>query len=148
MLFNYSSGGPWMDRVPGEPYFTKDLNCTSCFDPNQDFVLNPKAWADPPAGQVGTAAAYYDDYRYRRRPVENMSLGRIFRFNEGISLNIRAEFTNIFNRIQPNNPSSGNALSTQVKDPVTGKPLGGFGYIDTASAGAPRGGMIVARLQF
>jgi len=77
-----------------------------------------------------------------------MALGRIFRLMEGVSLNIRAEFTNIFNRIQPNDPSSGNALSTQTKDPVTGKPLGGFGYIDTASAGAPRGGMIVARLQF
>jgi hypothetical protein len=80
--------------------------------------------------------------------VENMSLGRIFRIKEGIDLNIRAEFTNIFNRIQPNNPSSGNALATQVKDPVTGKPLGGFGYIDTGSAGAPRGGMIVARVMF
>ena len=141
-------GGPWADRVPGEPYFTKDLNCTSCFDPNQDFVLNPKAWADPSPGRIGYAAAYYDDYRFRRRPVENMSLGRIFRIKEGIDLNIRAEFTNIFNRIQPNNPSSGNALSTQVKDPVTGKPLGGFGYIDTGSAGAPRGGMIVARVTF
>jgi len=142
-------GGPWADRVPGQPFFTKDLNCTSCFDPNADFVLNPKAWADPPAGRIGNAAAYYNDYRYRRRPMENMALGRIFRIKENINLNIRAEFTNIFNRIQPNDPSSGNALSTQFRDPVTGKPLGGFGYIDTGTtAGAARTGTIVARLQF
>jgi hypothetical protein len=140
-------GGPWADRVEGEPFFTKDLNCTSCFDPNKDFVLNPKAWADPPPGRIGNAAAYYDDYRYQRRPLENMSLGRIFRLKEEVSLHIRAEFTNIFNRTQPNNPSSGNALSTQVTDP-TGKPLGGFGYIDSATSGDPRSGMIVARLSF
>jgi hypothetical protein len=149
MLFNPSSGGPWADRVPGEPFFTKDLNCTSCFDPNSDFVLNPKAWADPAPGRIGNAAAYYNDYRYRRRPSENMSLGRIFRIQEKVSLNIRAEFTNVFNRTQPNNPTSTNALATQNRSTVTGKPLGGFGYISTAStAGAPRTGMIVARIQF
>jgi hypothetical protein len=147
MLISASAGGPFADRVSGEPLFTKDLNCTTCFDPNRDFVLNPKAWADPSGGRVGTSAAYYSDYRYRRRPSENMSLGRIFRIQEKVNLNIRAEFTNIFNRIQPNNPSSTNALSTQTRN-STGKPLGGFGYIDTATAGSPRGGMIVARLQF
>ncbi len=141
-------GGPWADRVTGEPFFTEDLNDTGSYDPNQDFVLNPNAWADPPAGRIGNSAAYYDDYRHRRRPFESMAFGRIFRINERISLNIRAEFTNIFNRIQPNNPSSGNARSTQVKDPQSGKPLGGFGYIDTGTAGDPRQGMIVARIQF
>jgi hypothetical protein len=78
-----------------------------------------------------------------------MSLGRIFRIQEEVSLNIRAEFTNVFNRTQPNNPTSTNALATQNRSTVTGKPLGGFGYISTAStAGAPRTGMIVARIQF
>src|SRR5204863_2606711 len=46
-----------MNRVPGEPLFTQDLNC-HCFDPNTTFVLNPKAWVNPPLGLFGTSAAY------------------------------------------------------------------------------------------
>jgi hypothetical protein len=56
---------------------------------------------------------------------------------------------NYYGFIIPEQPSSGNALSTQIKDPATGRPLGGFGCIDTGSVGVPpRGGMIVARLIF
>jgi hypothetical protein len=40
--------GTRMSRVPGEPLYTVDLNCTTCYDPNKDFVLNPKAWKDVP----------------------------------------------------------------------------------------------------
>jgi thioesterase domain-containing protein len=39
----------YANRVPGEPMFLADPNC-HCFDPNKQFVLNPKAWADPAAG--------------------------------------------------------------------------------------------------
>ena len=60
-----------VNRVPGEPYFTVDLNC-HCFDPNTTFVLNPKAWANPPLGQFGTANAHYSDYRMQRHPSESM----------------------------------------------------------------------------
>ncbi|MEP6963791.1 MAG: hypothetical protein ABI995_17075, partial [Acidobacteriota bacterium] len=49
-----------MNRVPGEPLYLKDLNC-HCIDPNKELVLNPKAWADPAAGQWGTSAAFYND---------------------------------------------------------------------------------------
>ena len=52
-----------MNRVPGQPLFTENLNC-HCFDPSKTFVLNPAAWVNPPAGQYGTAAAYYSDYRF------------------------------------------------------------------------------------
>ena len=47
-------------RVPGKPLYLKAPNC-HCIDPNKDFVLNPKAWSDPAAGQWGTAATYYND---------------------------------------------------------------------------------------
>jgi hypothetical protein len=145
--------GTFANRVPGQPLFTKDINCTSCFDPNKDFLLNPNAWVDPPAGQFGTSAAYYNDYRNRRAPNENMSLGRIFRLTERASLNLRIEFNNIFNRIRvPGFASffgdtSSNAALTQIKDP-TGKPVTGFGYINTGGGTMERTGQIVARLQF
>jgi hypothetical protein len=143
--------GTYANRVPGVPLFTQDLNC-HCVDPNKDFVLNPAAWADPPAGTFGTSAAYYDDYRYQRRPVENASLGRTFRIREGMTLNVRAEFTNIFNRTEMANPTSTNALATQTRlvpsDP-TSKPTAGFGYINSSTVAAPsRAGTIVARFQF
>ncbi len=150
------SNATFMDRVPGVPLYTVDLNC-HCYDPNKTFVLNPAAWAPPPAGQFGTAAAYYSDYRYMRRPVENMSAGRIFRLGERVSLNIRAEFTNVFNRARYNNPTGpavSNAQSPQTRN-AAGQTIAGFGYISTAigsipatGIAMPRQGQIVAKFTF
>ncbi len=145
----------YANRVPGEPLWTVDINCHSCFDPQKDFVLNPKAWVDPPAGQFGISPAYYNDYRQMRRPAEAMSIGRIFRIKDKITLNIRADFNNVFNRIFMTNPTSTNAKATQTVN-AAGKPISGFGYIDTAvlsgSPGvignSPRQGMLVARISF
>ena len=135
------------DRVAGVPLFTKDLNC-HCFDPSRTFVLNPAAWTDPPAGQFGTAAPYYSDYRYQRRPQENLGVGRTFRIREKATLNIRAEFTNLFNRTEINNPTSTNARATQTTG-AAGNTVAGFGWIDTSSVITPsRQGTIVARFQF
>jgi hypothetical protein len=138
----------YANRVPGVPLFTKDLNC-HCIDPTKDFVLNPSAWVDPPAGQYGTGAAYYSDYRYERRPSEALSLGRLFRIKEGVILSIRAEFANAFNRTYMNNPTSTNAKATQTFSPSTGLATSGFGWINTGSvASQPRNGTIVARITF
>jgi hypothetical protein len=142
-----TTGGTFFDRVPGEPLFTQNLNC-HCFNPNTTFVLNPAAWANPPAGQWGTAAAYYSDYRYERRPVENMSLGREFRIKERTTLEVRAEFTNIFNRTEINNPTATNALATQTLNSA-GQTTAGFGFINNGTVfSAPRQGQLVARFQF
>jgi hypothetical protein len=139
--------GTFANRVPGEPLFSADLNEKNV-DPNATFFLNPDAWEDPPAGQYGTSAAYYDDYHRQRRPSESMSLGRIFRVGERANLNIRIEFSNIFNRTQKTDPSSTNAAATQRVD-ANGKPLSGFGYINTGMLGGqPRTGQLVARFQF
>jgi hypothetical protein len=141
------------DRVPGQPLFTQNLNC-HCFDPNATFVLNPAAWVNPPAGQFGTSAAYYSDYRSQRRPVENMNLGREWRVKERYRINLRIEFTNIFNRTYVANPTSTNALAPQVRV-LTGQTAGnaasGFGYINTQSYTpqvGPRNGVLVARFSF
>jgi hypothetical protein len=157
----------YANRVPGQPLFLKDLNC-HCFDPNKEFVLNPAAWADPAPGTFGKGAAYYSDYRQQRQPVENFAFGRDFKLTgEGkVKLNIRAEFSNIFNRSRLPNATSTSALATRTyidangktvtltaadSGSVSGKASGGFGWINTASAPstpASRQGQIVGRITF
>ncbi len=137
----------YANRVPGQPLWTKDINCTTCFDPNKDFVLNPAAWSDPAPGTFGTGAVYYDDYRSRRVPAESMNIERIFHFREGMKISLRIDFQNIFNRTNVPGPSSTNALSTQTRD-TSGKPTGGFGYINTANPSGARQGQAVLKFQF
>jgi hypothetical protein len=155
--------GTRVNRVPGQPLFTQDLNC-HCFDPSTTFVLNPAAWSNPPNGEFGTANAHYTDYRQQRRPMESMSIARNIRITERTNLQIRAEFTNIFNRTGLNIPTNGNAFATQTRS-QTGQTTGGFGWINTAAVGAsnaapaaavanqfatplPRQGTLVARFTF
>jgi hypothetical protein len=151
-LATYTGQSTFVNRNPGVPLFTQDLNC-HCFDPNKEFVLNPAAWSNPPLGQFGTAAAYYNDYRYQRRPAESMSLARNFRARERFNIQIRAEFTNIFNRTEPNNPTASNAFATPTRS-GNGNTSGGFGAIITnpgtgaVTFSAPRQGTLVARFQF
>jgi len=149
------------NRVPGQPLFLRtykdangniatspmDINDRSTYNPYSDFVLNPNAWVDPPEGQFGTSAAYYNDYRYMRRPSERMSIGRIFRLKEGVSLSVRADFDNIFNRLIIANPTATNAKATQTWE-ATGETKSGFGDIDTKTGANPRSGIIVVRIQF
>jgi hypothetical protein len=146
-LATYLFQGTVMNRVPGEPLFTQDLNC-HCFDPNKTFVLNPKAWVNPPLGQYGVAAAYYNDYRDRRRPAESLSLARDFRIKERMDLSLRAEFTNVFNRTFLNSPTSTNALATPTTNQTTGQTTAGFGYINNANTTGQRQGQMVARFTF
>jgi hypothetical protein len=145
-----TTGGTFMNRVEGQPVFTQDLNCR-CFNPQSNFVLNRNAWQNPADGEWGVSAAYYTDYRFRRRPSESMSLGRNFRMGpEGrYNLQIRAEFSNIFNRTFLNDPVSNNALATQQTNPTTGLTTAGFGWINTATvAQPPRQGTLVGRFTF
>jgi hypothetical protein len=129
----------YANRVAGAPLFLTDPN--SHYDPNTAQVLNPAAWTNPALGQFGVSSPYYNDYRYRRRPSENMSLGRIFRIREGMSVNLRVEMTNVFNRVQIPNPGATNAGATQK---VTG-----FGYTGAANATTgQRTGQIFARFTF
>ncbi|PWT98604.1 MAG: hypothetical protein C5B51_28880 [Terriglobia bacterium] len=148
-------------RVPGQTPFLQDLNC-HCFDPNTTIVLNPAAWANPAPGQYG-GAYYYPDFRGQRRPVENLAAGRQFRIRERMSLSLRAEFQNIFNRVYLNNPSiTGTGVSPQSA-PVCKLPNGangpcsqpglqvvsGFGSFNTSTVlYQPRTGQLVAQFQF
>ncbi len=90
------NGGTRYNRVPGQPLFTKDPGC-HCIDPNKDFVLNPNAWQDAPAGEWGFGAPFYNDYRWRRNVSEQLSVGRRFAIRERMWFQVRAEFFNAFN---------------------------------------------------
>ncbi len=148
----WSDPASFAQRVPGEPLFLVDPN--SSFDPFTTFMTNPKAWAVPPDGQYGVGAGHYNDYRYRRVPQENLSLGRVFPIREGMKLQIRVELMNVFNRVRISNPEevgfgsgTNNITNTQVKN-SSGKTVSGFGYINAINAGGQRTGQIVARFSF
>ena len=108
--------GTRYNRVPGEPLYLTDLNNGTSIDPFKQLTLNPKAWVDAGPGEWGTAAAYYNDYRYARRPDEQLSFGRTFRVKERYALSFRGEFFNVFNRTYLNNPDAGNPAATTRTD--------------------------------
>jgi hypothetical protein len=160
-------GGSEQYRVPGVPLYLKNLNC-GCINPYQDQVLNPAAWANPANGTFGPATGtYYDDFRSARRPQENFNIGRTFHFKENsvMALQIRAEFTNIFNRTQIGNPSTSAPAAALSKNSL-GQYSGGFGVINLTVSGPntaptytqnavvgqlyqnPRSGTLIARFTF
>jgi hypothetical protein len=136
-------GAGFQMRVSGAPLYTTDIN--SKYDPNTTFALNPSAWSTPGAGQYG-GSPYYNDYRQRRVPSENMSLARIFSIREGMILQLRVELQNVFNRTRIPNPSSG-YISPQLTN-AQGVAYSGFGYSNAINAGGERTAQIVARFSF
>ena len=148
------------NRVPGVPLYLKDLNCgTSCIDTTKDFVLNPAAWTNPGLGQWGTAAPYYDDFRFARRPAQQVSMGRRFPIGERKSFEIRAEFFNVMNHIYLANPTitgpqgaractSGGTVGSDGRCSA-GTSGSGYGFVNpTALQTPPRNGQLVARFTF
>ena len=88
-----------------------------------------------------------------RQPAENMSFGRIFGFgrNERYNFEVRAEFTNIFNRHFFPAPTQPLSLTTATTYQAgTGILTGGYGFLNTAGGlgATPRAGQIVARFRF
>jgi hypothetical protein len=140
-------------------------------------VLNPAAWANPLAGTFGpgpsgAAGLYYTDFRQARRPQENLNIGRNFVLNRerNISLQLRAEFVNVLNRMQLGNPSTTSPYSAtnayQGPTVVNGRITGGFGGYALGGVGIgalptftsngavgnlyqqPRQGTLIARFTF
>jgi hypothetical protein len=157
----WGGGYTLMDRVPGQPLFASGIspNC-NCFDPTKQLVLNPNAWVEAPFGTFGTAAPYYNNYRWQRQPAESMGFGRIFPMGrEGrYRLQIRAEFQNIFNRMTFSQPAVGagfGVATTTVTTPVTynnpgGALSSGYGFVNTFNGAGtnPRSGQLIARFTF
>jgi hypothetical protein len=152
-------GGNLSQRVPGVPVFLKDPNC-KCFDPTTTIIVNPAAFEQTPAGQFSVSTPYYDDIRGPRFPQENMSFGRNFRFGHEakMNLNVRAEFTNVFNRRFTPNPTNSAtpttttlpALTTPTTSGANGQLTGGFGFMNTIGGVGqqPRAGTLIARFTF
>jgi hypothetical protein len=148
--YTFASGTP-MIRVPGVPLYLANIDCR-CIDPNNinQRVLNPAAWMDVGPGAISPGSGYYNDYRGPHQVSENMNVGRTFQFREKMTLNVRAEFFNVFNRVTLGNPSASNPLQTTTVNNATGA-ISGFGYYsigNTSTAGSPRVGLVVARFQF
>jgi hypothetical protein len=146
LLGNAIGQGTNAIRVPGVPLFLQDLN-SGDVDPRRGFYLNPAAWAQPAAGQFG-GPPIYGDYRYQRRPNEAMNFGRNFRIGERVTAQARVEFTNIFNRLRPNNPTTTNALTPQVQATNPNAVNTGFGAISFNGTTGMRQGQMVFRLTF
>jgi hypothetical protein len=148
--YTFESGTPQI-RVPGAPLFLINPDCR-CIDPNNinQRVLNPAAWQDVPAGTISPGSGYYNDYRGPHQVSENMNFGRTFRIRERVSLNVRAEFFNVFNRVTLGTPNSSNPTATTSVNNATGA-INGFGYYNvgsTSSLGGQRNGQLVARILF
>jgi hypothetical protein len=157
----WGGGYTFLNRVPNQPLFL--VNPNSTFDPTQQLVLNPKAWAEPAYGTFGSSAPYFNDFRWQRQPAESMSFGRIFRVKERYQLQLRVEFQNIFNRLFYQAPADGAPFGypfTSVTTPTLhGNPGAtlsqGFGYVNWVNGGLtqfggaqPRSGQIVGRFTF
>jgi hypothetical protein len=150
----WGGGNTLWNRVQGEPFLLKDPNC-HCIDPTKELVLNKAAWVDAAPGQFGTAAPYYNDYRWQRQPSEAMAFGRKFRIagENGVELDVRAEFQNIFNRLFLSNPSVGGPTNVNPVSPTTsnaGGLTGGYGWVNYINGAGtrPRTGQIVATVRF
>ncbi|HEY2015659.1 MAG TPA: hypothetical protein VGH38_19280, partial [Bryobacteraceae bacterium] len=150
--------------VKGQPFFTPGFDPNSHFDPTKTQVLNPNAWTQPGPAQFGVSAPYYIQNRWQRQPGESLSVARSFRIKEKYTIQVRAEFQNIFNRVFYTAPATGNgtgtatALAFNNPFPVAGSSSGalsaGYGYVNMFNGGpptapiTPRTGQILARFTF
>jgi len=142
----------WFDYDGNHHTDPLDVNCR-CFDPTKTVALNPLAWENIPNGQWGAQQGSLRFYRGIRLPVENANISRNFRIKERMSLNIRVEFNNIFNRTQLPGPSTGGNFATAPTKFTSGANAGlysgGFGTFSVLSGLAgQRTGTFVARFQF
>jgi hypothetical protein len=149
-----------MNAVPGVNPLLVDPNC-KCFDPTTQLVLNAAAWTEAPAGTWGTAAPYYNNYRWQRQPSESLSLGRTFGFGPDgrVKIDVRAELFNVFNRLFLSSPTpltgaaaanvGPNAAAPTVRN-AAGALLSGYGFVNTfnGAGSQPRTGQVVARVSF
>jgi len=154
----FGGGTTFENYVAGQSCLA--VNPNSHFNPETTLALNPNAFVDVPAGVFGVSAPYYSNCRWQRQPQENLSVGRIFRVKEKYQLQIRAEFTNPFNRVFFGMPADGTGTNTltgasrnnpfPVPGSTAGALSGGYGFVNTLNGAGtqPRTGQLVARFTF
>jgi hypothetical protein len=142
----------WVDRSGKRRTDPLDINCR-CFEPTTTIHLNPNVWENVPDGFWAADQSSIRWFRGRRIPQENANLSRNFRIKEGVNLNVRVEFTNIFNRMQLPNPSIGGnfaqAPTVFTSGANAGLYSGGFGTVVPVNGlTGQRAGTFVGRLTF
>jgi hypothetical protein len=154
----------WANLVPGVPLFKFNPNShnfgSTIGRAQGTTFLNAAAWVEPALGKFATTAPYLNNYRWQRQPDEEMNIGKKFSIpmgkHEPASLQVRAEFFNIFNHTYLPTPSSGN-FETPDSTATVGtqsylSSTGGFGRDNAATIGNEstqyRTGQLVARFQF
>ena len=149
----------WVDDAGKQRTDPLDINC-SCFDPTKTVALNTAAWENIPDGQWGAQQSTLRFYRGIRLPSESANFSRNFALaKEGrVNLNVRVEFTNIFNRmLLTAGPASALVTAGNFANPATrftsgsnaGLYSGGFGtYNVLGGLLGQRNGTFVARVTF
>jgi hypothetical protein len=143
----------WVDYDGKRHTDPLDVNCR-CFDPTKTVVFNRNAWENVPNGTWAADQSSIRWFRGIRIPQENANFSRNFRFKERVNLNVRVEFTNIFNRTQLPQPSTaGNFANDPTRFPSgtanAGLYSGGFGTIVPVNGTqGMRAGLFVGRLTF
>ena len=151
-LATYLAGAStqYMARVPGQALYLTDPN--GHIDPTKQLLLNPKAWTEcGPTATFGCGAPRYSDFRQRRTPQEDLSLGRRFVLSDAHPrfFEIRAELYNPFNRIVFPTIGVGNPITNPTSN-SNGLLTGGFGFmnVNNITAGTARNLLLVARFAF
>jgi hypothetical protein len=142
----------WVDYDGNRRTDPLDINCR-CYDPTKTAVFNPNAWENVPNGFWAADQSSIRWYRGLRIPQENANFSRNFRIKESVSLNVRVEFTNVFNRMQLPQPTTtgnfANAPTRFTSGANSGLYSGGFGTIVPVNGTAGmRAGIFVGRLTF
>jgi hypothetical protein len=158
---NFGGSEPLENYVPGQSCFA--VNPNSHFDPTKTLVLNANAWTEPTNETFGDAAPYYSNCRWQRQPAESLAVGRNFRIKERVTLNIQAQFFNVFNRVFYPMPTGSTTSNTAgaYQNPfpggaATGALSNGYGFVNTLNGGtstngigpSPRSGQILMRFTF
>ena len=149
----------WTDNSGTHHTDPLNINC-HCFDVTKTQVLNPAAFTNVPDGQFAANQASIRSFRGFRYPAENANFSRTFRIKERYTLQVRAEFTNIFNRVQYAFPllPRPSRLTWGTSRPLPPRSLPAPTRACTAAASAPsfrragtvgmRAGTLVARFSF
>ena len=141
----------WVDNDGNKRTDPLDINC-HCFDPTKVQVYNPAAWENVPNGQWAADFSSLRNYRFQRQPNESLNVSRNFRIKEKVTLNVRAEFNNVLNRLRLPTPTNGNftvAPTFFTSGANAGLISGGFGTISPYNGTLnSRTGSIVARVSF
>jgi hypothetical protein len=145
----------WTDLDGNKRTDPLDIDC-HCFDPEKTQVLNPAAWESIPDGTWGAQTQQLPFFRNARRPAESANFARNFRFGpeSRFNLQVRVEFTNIFNRKFVPTPQGPNLnYTTPLGLSPDGRNISGFGsFSNLRNAGAfgntQRSGQFIARFSF